>query len=133
MKKYLLLLLIIFSTILFIGCGQSDINSESNTNSQPLADNSAKETENTNELEWDRRPMVMVDGELFLDTGKERHIETKSDVILRAITSTVEGYEIPTQNNQSNFGDGYGYQYTDENSIDIYINGKWIIFEKESS
>ena len=27
------------------------------------------------------------------------------------ITSTVDGTEIPTEDNQSNFGSGFGYQY----------------------
>lgn len=48
------------------------------------------------------------------------------------ITSTVDASEIPIQNNQSNFGDGYEYQYVGENIIDVYMNEKWIRFEKET-
>lgn len=47
------------------------------------------------------------------------------------ITSTVDGSEIPVEDNQSNFGQGYEYQFVDENSIDIFMNAKWIRFEIE--
>lgn len=84
------------------------------------------------ELVWDRRPMVMLKGELYLDTGHEGDIDGRCGVMDGEISSTVDGSEIPTQDNQSNFGDGYEYQYVDRNSVDIYMNGKWIRFEKET-
>lgn len=84
------------------------------------------------EFVWDRRPMVMLKGELYLDTGHESDIDGRCGVMDGEISSTVDGSEIPTQDNQSNFGDGYEYQYVDRNSVDIYMNGKWIRFEKET-
>ena len=48
------------------------------------------------------------------------------------ITSAVKGSERPTENNQSNFGTGYGYQYgVTEGTIEIYMNDKWCIFATE--
>jgi len=85
-----------------------------------------------NEVVWDRRTMVMLKGELYLDTGHESDIDGRCGVMDGEISSTVDGSEIPTQDNQSNFGDGYEYQYVDRNSVDIYMNGKWIRFEKET-
>ena len=89
------------------------------------------EKKNTKQELYDLIPMVMVKGKLYLDTGKESDINGRCGVMDGKITSTVEPFEKPTQDNQSNFGAGYEYQYVDENSIDIYMNGKWMRFEKE--
>lgn len=35
------------------------------------------------------------------------------------ITSTVDGSETPTEDNQSNFGTGFEYQYGSEDTIEI--------------
>ena len=45
-------------------------------------------------------------------------------------TSSVDGTQIPTQNNESNFGSGFGFQYgSEEDTIEVYMNEKWIVFE----
>ena len=31
----------------------------------------------------------------------------------------------------TNFGSDYGFQYVDENNIDVYMNDKWMRFVKE--
>lgn len=74
-------------------------------------------------------PMVRIKGKLYLDTGKESDIGARCGVMDGEITSTVEPFEEPTQDNQSNFGIGYGYQFVDDNSVDIFMNGKWFRFE----
>ena len=61
-------------------------------------------------LEWDKIPMVMVDGKLYYDTGKESTVSARCGVMDGEITSTVDGSEIPTKDNQSNFGTGFEYQ-----------------------
>lgn len=46
------------------------------------------------------------------------------------ITSTVDGSQIPMEDNQSNFGSGFGYQYGAEDGIiEIYMNEKWFVSE----
>lgn len=77
-------------------------------------------------------PMVMVNGELYLDTGKESDFDRKCGTMDGDITSTVESFEEPTKDDQSNFGSGYGYQFVSPKGIDILINEKWFRFEKES-
>ena len=84
------------------------------------------------EHKFDLIPMVMVKGELYLDTGKESNFRRTCATMDGEITSAVECSEKPNQDNQSNFGSGYGYQFIDSNSIDILIDEKWIRFEKES-
>ncbi len=116
MKKYLPLVLALVCLIFFlIGCGQSAAG--------PGSEEPSK---------WDRRPMVMVNGEIYLDTGKESDINGRCGVMDGEITSTVDGSEVPIQDDQSNFGNGYGYQFVDANNIDVYMNEKWIRFEKEN-
>ena len=78
---------------------------------------------------YDLIPMVRIDGRLYLDTGKESDITGRCGVMDGQITSTVEPFEKPTKDDQSNFGVGYEYQFINDNSIDIYMNDKWIKFE----
>lgn len=81
---------------------------------------------------WDRIPMVMVNGELYLDTGKESTVMARCGMMDGEITSQVDGSNAPTMDNQSNFGTGYGYQYGPiEGTIEIKMNGKWWIFATE--
>lgn len=85
------------------------------------------------EAKWDLKPMVMVNGELYLDTGRESTVEGRCGVMDGEITSTVEGWEKPTEDNQSNFGTGYGYQYGTPGTIEIYMNEKWWVFVSEEA
>lgn len=78
---------------------------------------------------YDRIPMVMVGDKYYYDTGRESTKANHSTVMDGEITSSVDGSKIPVKNDQSNFGDGYGYQYGDDNTIEIYMNEKWIVFE----
>lgn len=78
---------------------------------------------------YDRIPMVRVNGKLYYDTGRERTISGRYANMDGEITSTVDGTEIPTEDNQSNFGSGFGYQYGADDTIEIYMNEKWFVFE----
>lgn len=83
---------------------------------------------------WDRIPMVMVNGTLYLDTGKESTVMARCGMMDGEITSQVPGNEEPTIDNQSNFGTGYGYQYgAMEGTIEIHMNGKWWVFATEEA
>ena len=75
-------------------------------------------------------PMVMVNGTLYFDTGRESTVIARCGMMDGAITSAVEANEAPSKNDQSNFGTGYGYQYgITEGSVELFINGKWWVFE----
>ena len=76
-------------------------------------------------------PMVMVDGSLYLDTGFTSDV-ARCGVMDGEITSTVDGSEKPTEDDQSNFGSGYGYQYGGtDGTIEVYMNDAWCIFATE--
>ncbi len=79
---------------------------------------------------WDRIPMVRVNGKLYFDTGRESTISRRCGTMDGEITTSVDGTEIPMEDDQSNFGDGFGYQYGADDTIEIYMNEKWIVFEQ---
>ncbi len=84
--------------------------------------------------EWDRIPMVMVNGKLYYDTGEESSLEERRCGLMDGqITSSVDGSEIPTKDDQSNFGTGFEYQYGFDDTIEIFMNEKWIVFECRAS
>ena len=86
------------------------------------------EQENAHAM-WDRIPMVRVNNKLYYDTGRESTLSGRCGIMDGEITSTVDGTEIPIEDNQSNFGSGFGYQYGADDTIEIYMNEKWIVFE----
>lgn len=82
--------------------------------------------------QWAMIPMVMVDGKLYLDTGMESSVEARCGVMDGEVTSSVDGTKKPTQDGESNFGTGYGYQYgPQEGTIEIFMNEKWWVFATE--
>ncbi len=93
-----------------------------------LLEEQLTEQPGTNKM-WDRIPMVRVNGKLYYDTGRESTISGRCGNMDGEITSTVDGTEIPTEDNQSNFGSGFGYQYGADDTIEIYMNEKWFVFE----
>lgn len=94
-----------------------------------VEDNNAS---NIEEKEPDR--IIMVNGKLYYDTGKESTIDLRCGTMDGKINSHVEKTKIPTIDNQSNFNGEYGYQYGMENTIEVFIDDKWYVFEaKEES
>ena len=88
--------------------------------------------EGNDEPLWDYPPMVMVNGELYIDTGKKSTVDGRCGNMDGQITSSVPQTEMPTENNQSNFGTGFGYQYgPTEGTIEIYINDTWWVYATE--
>lgn len=116
MKKWMAVVLALVCVLGLVGCSASQ-----NEN-----------TSGTDEAKWDLIPMVKVGGVLYLDTGYNNTDLHKCGTPDGEITSTVDGSEKPTADNQSNFGAGYGYQYgTTEGTVEIYMNDKWRIFATE--
>lgn len=77
--------------------------------------------------QWDVIPMVQVDGLYYYSTGKEA---TSGDgTPAGEITSTVDGTQIPTENDQSNFGEGFLYRQGEEGTIEVQMDGKWMVFQ----
>ena len=78
----------------------------------------------------DLPPLVLVEGTLYQDTGRESTLTGRCGVLDGEITSAVSSQEVPSEENQSNFGTGFGYQIGPEpGTIEVYLNGKWMVFE----
>lgn len=145
MKARVTILLTVFvavtGSMMLAGCGrqatsastttQQDVVPDSETESASVSGtNEVAEEPPGTEEKWDRIPMVMVNDKLYYDTGLEGDASERCGNMDGEITSTVDGSEIPTENNQSNFGAGYGYQYgLTSNTIEILIDDKWYIYE----
>ena len=112
MKKIIALFLALILTLALPGCGKSE--EEAAPGALP--------------------PVIMVEGVIYADTGKESNTINRKDGFDGEITTSVKGGERPTENDQSNFGTGYGYQFGElEGTVDLYINGKWWIYADEEA
>lgn len=77
-------------------------------------------------------PMVMVRDRYYYDTGRViTRTGTNTDTD-GEIVSAVNVWERPQENNQSNFGTGYRYRYGEGDTIEVYIDEKWAVFEYRS-
>lgn len=94
------------------------------------ANGKSQEEENLN---YALKPMVMVDDTLYLSTGRESTVDGRCGVMDGEITSSVAVTERPEENDQSNFGTDYGYQYGSFGTIEVLIDDKWIVFESEGT
>lgn len=70
---------------------------------------------------------VMVNDTLYYYTGQKVEL-LRCGVMDGKIGEMVPATELPTENDSSNFGTGYEYQYVDENHIDIIMENSWIRF-----
>lgn len=77
--------------------------------------------------------MVMVDNHLYYDTRKESEQSWTCGTGAENITSSVKENEIPTKNDESNFGTNYQFMRGENNTIEIFLDGKWTIFETRYS
>lgn len=104
-------------------------------------------TNNTSEAEITEEnsaaPNIMVNGRLYHTTGElydgRFYIEAMEEdynqqfEVNGTITSSVEGYELPHENDQSNFGIGYEYHIIDAENVLVRIEGLWIRYECANS
>jgi hypothetical protein len=78
-------------------------------------------------------PAIMVNGEVYFDTNHKSTAAGRCGIMDGQITSECSNSEIPSINNQSNFGTGYGYQYGGrKGTIEVLLDdGEWYVFAKE--
>lgn len=75
--------------------------------------------------------IVNVKGELYYDIDEESEIEARCGVMDGNFTKTVEIFEIPKNDGESNFSEGDCYQIGNyKNTIEILIEDDWEIFKK---
>lgn len=81
----------------------------------------------------DLKPMIMIDGKLYLDTGVEEKITVAPEDIEGEILSSVPQTEKPSENGQSNFGAVGNPYYIDGDNLIVQINDKWFKFEQDNA
>ena len=77
-------------------------------------------------------PCVMVDGILYQDTGFVDSM-VRCGNMDGEIGSAVDATELPSENNQSNFGTGMSYQRSSEGQLIVYVDGEPRIFRDINS
>lgn len=132
MKK---IILIVMATILVlpVACSQADTNEAVNgekegeparvgAENKPGVDGEGKKTEHN------YPPMVKVAGVVYKDTGYENAMVTCGTAD-GEIKTTVDGKKMPANDDESNFGKGYGYQIWDEGYLNVRVNDRWVLFK----
>lgn len=107
MKKYILILAAIM--FLTVGCSKGSTSEK--------------------EVEEEAYPKaVKVSGTIYEDTGFENAMVT-CGMMDGEIKTTVSEKEMPVNDDESNFGTGYGYQVWEEGYINVQIDNKQILFK----
>lgn len=102
--------------------GSSNTPASANTPSSSTTPASVGEPEPTGFVR-----MAMVNDKLFVDTGEVSNALRCGNMDFNFDSSVEQG--APTENYQTNFGTGYGGQYSiRENRIEIYFDEEWHIF-----
>ena len=119
MKKIIFAFLIM--VMVLSGCGQKE-------NEVSLVDTNMESvtyitTEETGQADYPA--MIMVQGKLYYDSD-EISTEARCGNMDGEITSDTNTE--PTEDNQSNFGTGYEYQFWTDDEIHVYIDDEWHIF-----
>lgn len=71
---------------------------------------------------------VMIKGRLYYDTGMESPQRAGCGVRHGSITSTVGRMELPTKDDQSNFGTDYTYCFLTDAAVVLYLNETGTLF-----
>ena len=77
------------------------------------------------------RRAVCINGVLYYDTGTISDAETRRAILDGVITDTTDADALPTEDGQSNFGTGYGYQFAADGTVEVEIDGEYVIFAAE--
>ncbi|MBO5337936.1 MAG: hypothetical protein J6A94_12500 [Lachnospiraceae bacterium] len=114
-----------FGTKQGIESGSAEIqkSEKSNPENQPKENQSVEPQKKTVDF------LVKVKDKYYRDTGKISTV-LRCGVMDGEITKAVDADEIPMEENQSNFGAGYGYQYSGKGRLDVNIDGEWHIFQE---
>lgn len=134
MTKRTLAMLLALLALLLTGCGNAEPKTaESEVGAQSTDDAAALPDTTEQKPVADAPMMVMVDNTLYQSTGEVSTVDGRCGNMDGEITSqTANGTDAPTENGQSNFGTGYGYQRINDH-IEVLIDNQWIVFEQDAT
>lgn len=135
MKKYTLIAALAL-TLALSACGTTNSNTSgaaSGPDTQSMDDVATLPDTTEQQPVVDAPMMVMVDNTLYQSAGEVSTVDGRCGNMDGEITSqTANGTDAPTENGQSNFGTGYGYQRIDDH-IEVLIDNQWIVFEQDAT
>ena len=130
-KRMVTLILVLLLALSLTGCGSRDTaNDGENAGIGTQSTDDAAALPDTTEQKpvADAPMMVMVDNTLYQSTGEVSTVDGRCGNMDGEITSqTANGTDAPTENGQSNFGTGYGYQRMGD-TLEVLIDSQWIVF-----
>ena len=77
------------------------------------------------------REAVRVDGVLYYATGEPSPLTGRCGTWDGVIETAVPADELPQEDDSSNFGTGYYYQFAADGCIELDIGGQWMVFRRE--
>ena len=123
-----ILLLILIVMVMVAVLAKREVKQNIGTNVDNL---NSQEVENI--VKNEEKRAVMVKGKIYYDTGRTNNETLRCGMMDGKIVSNVEETELPKEDNQSNFKGDYGYQYGQDNTIEVLIDNNWVIFETEDA
>ena len=133
-NKVLILILIILIIATVLGVVYLTLTKENEkevANAENYKYNEEENNINITNEEQIVKDAVMINGKIYYSTGEKSKNTARCGVMDGRITETVENGKLPTKNNESNFGIDYGYQFVDENTVEVKINNDFIVFKTE--
>ena len=122
-KSRMTIALALLLALTLSGCGGSA--AKENTDNTGIGTQSTDDT--AGRPVGDAPMMIMVDHTLYQSNGEVSTVEGRCGNMDGEITSqTANGTDAPTEDDQSNFGTGYGYQFGD-GTVEVLIDNQWIV------
>lgn len=143
MKKYIIFSLILLGLYTFSACypiktlpetDEKQYTAEFNIeNNGADGENAPEQSENSDNAgsdgtEEQQTPMaVRIDGVIYTSDGEVSDM-ARCGVMDGYIDSCVDKNSLPDKDNQSNFGEDFGFQYGPDGTIHVLIDGDWVVF-----
>lgn len=128
MRKMVLVLAVLYVS-LFTLCSCGKIGENAGSAEHQISSSAetaiAEAVDESEHAEYDYPEMVMIDNYLYYDS---REISTDSGCGNADGTIADSTEILPTENDQSNFGAGYEYQFMKDNIVEICNDDEWHIF-----
>lgn len=120
MRKFLTMLMC--AAVVLTGCGHTETKVGG-------ADAPADITVTDGKTEKTGIKLARIDGNLYYDSGEESKAEAKCGTMDGNLEKSVSEDEVPKSDGSCNFVCG-GYQRSENDTVEIPIDGKWKIFKK---
>lgn len=138
MIKFFALAFALYWVLSFAACGEAKRKPAENPETDPAVYTTVPSQEPAIDAQFTLMPeeplasesFIRIDGKLYKSTGQDSDIDGRCGMMDGSISSSVPADQLPSEDNQSNFGAPYGYQFGPEGVIEVHIGEDWIVFEQ---